>query len=171
MFQRRYVPALRFRWLTACYDPVVERWPAMRRLREVVVTALDLSAGLRVLELGCGPGRLAVEIKRRRPDVTIDALDGDPAILQIARRNAAAAGVTIGFHEADITRLPDMGPYDRVYSTLVFYHLSPAGKHEALAAAGAARLLRKRALDGNVAHCLRHDGSVCLSALKHRGAL
>ncbi len=132
MSKDRYVPALRFRWLTALYDPLMERWTAAKPLRQAVLHALDLGPGLRLLELGCGPGRLAIEIKRRRADVTIDAVDGDPEILEVAWRNAAAAGVEITFHQADITRLAVAGPYDRVYSTLVFHHLSPAGKLRAL---------------------------------------
>jgi ubiquinone/menaquinone biosynthesis C-methylase UbiE len=132
MPEDRYVPALRFRWLTMLYDPLVERWTAANRIRQAVLEALDLKPGLRLLELGCGPGRLAIEIKRRWPSVTIDALDGDPTMLRIARRNAAEAGVEIRLLGADITRLPVAGPYDRVYSTLVFHHLSPAGKQETL---------------------------------------
>lgn len=127
-----YVPALRFHWLTALYDPLIERWTPAGLMRGAVIEALDLRPGLRLLELGCGPGRLAIEIRRRWPDLTIEALDGDPAILDVARRNAARAGVEIVFRRADITRLPDLGIHDRVYSTLVFHHLSPAGKRSAL---------------------------------------
>lgn len=128
----RYVPALRFRWLTALYDPLMERWTAAKPIREAVLRALDLRPGLRLLELGCGPGRLAIEIKQRHSDVTIDAVDGDPEILEVAERNAAAAGAKISFRQADITRLAVTGTYDRVYSTLVFHHLSLAGKLQAL---------------------------------------
>ncbi len=128
----RYVPALRFRWLTALYDPLMERWTAAKPLRQAVLHALDLGPGLRLLELGCGPGRLAIAIKRRHPDVAIDAVDGDPEILEVARRNAAAAGVRIAFHQANIMRLVVNGTYDRVYSTLVFHHLSPSAKRQAL---------------------------------------
>jgi len=138
MKPERYVPALRFRRLTAVYDPLVERWTAARRIRRAVLEGLRLRPGLRLLELGCGPGRLAIDIKRRWPTVTIDAVDGDPEILQVARRNAAEAGVEIAFFEDDITRLARPDPYDRVYSTLVFHHLSPEGKREALVAARAA---------------------------------
>lgn len=42
MTQDNYVPALRFRWLTALYDPLIERWMAASQLRQVVVEALDL---------------------------------------------------------------------------------------------------------------------------------
>ena len=129
---RDFTPALRFRWLTALYDPLMERWTAARSLRETVIEALDLRPGLRLLELGCGPGRLAIEIKRRWPTVMIDALDRDPDILRVARGNAAAAGVDITFREADIAALSSLGPYDRAYSTLVFHHLKPEAKLDAL---------------------------------------
>lgn len=135
MVEDHYVPALRFRWLTALYDPLIERWGGARRVRQAVLEVLDPRPGMRLLELGCGPGRLAIEIKQRWPGVAIDALDGDPQILAVAHRNAQVAGVEIAFREADITRLPDLGFYDRVYSTLVFHHLRPSGKREALAAA------------------------------------
>ncbi|MDI6772942.1 MAG: class I SAM-dependent methyltransferase [bacterium] len=101
MTDARYIPALRFRWLTRLYDPLLERWTASTQMRQAALEALDLGPGLRLLELGCGPGRLAIEIKRRQP--------------------------------TDITRLPELGTYDRVYSTLVFHHLSMPGKQAALA--------------------------------------
>lgn len=152
-----YVPALRFRWLTALYDPLIERWAGGRRLRHSVVEAMGLAPGLRLLELGCGPGRLAIEVKRRFPEVTIDAVDADPAILRVARHNAAEAGVEVAFHEADITRLPDLGHYDRICSTMVFHHLSPAGKREAL---------------GAVRHALAPDGAFVVGDFgRPRGAL
>lgn len=127
-----YIPALRFHALTRLYDPLIERLMAMARVRAAVIGALDLRAGLRLLELGSGPGRLAIEIKQRHPSVDIDAVDADPAMVEQARRKAQAAGVTIDVIEGDITKLPDLGRYDRIYSTLVFHHLKPDGKRRAL---------------------------------------
>lgn len=128
-----FIPALRLRILTRVYDPLMERWTAAAQVRRAVIDALDLHPGLRLLELGCGPGRLAIAIKKRNPESMIDALDADPEILVVARRNAADAGVDVRFHQADIARLPNLGPFDLVYSTLVFHHLLPEGKREALA--------------------------------------
>jgi cyclopropane fatty-acyl-phospholipid synthase-like methyltransferase len=105
---------------------------AMARVRAAVIGALDLQPGLCLLELGSGPGRLAIEIKQRHPSVDIDAVDADPAMVEQARRNAQAAGVAINVIEGDITKLPDLGRYDRIYSTLVFHHLKPDGKRRAL---------------------------------------
>lgn len=135
----RYTPALRFHWLTRLYDPLMERWSASRRLRAAVIAGLDVAPGLRLLELGCGPGRLAVEIKRREPGVVLDAVDVDPRMVERARRNALAAGVEIAVRQGDITALREDVTYDRIYSTLVFHHLSPPGKEAALA--GARRML------------------------------
>jgi ubiquinone/menaquinone biosynthesis C-methylase UbiE len=129
-----YVPALGFHWLTALYDPLIRSWSAAARLRRSVIAALDLRPGMRILELGAGPGRLAIQIKRAHPNVTIDAIDIDTRMVASARRNASTAGVDITFREADMTRPPDLarGTYDRVYSTMTFHHLLPEAKEHAL---------------------------------------
>lgn len=132
MDESEYIPALRFHWLTRIYDPLIERWLATAPMRAAVVEALDLRPGMRVMELGCGPGRLAVEIKRRHPGVILEAVDADPEMIAMAHQNAVQAGVEITFHEADITRLSSLVRYDRIYSTLVFHHLRPEGKWFAL---------------------------------------
>ncbi|HEY3249041.1 MAG TPA: class I SAM-dependent methyltransferase [bacterium] len=137
---RSYVPALRFEALSRVYDPLMERWPAARRMRAAVIAALDLCPGLRVLELGCGPGRLAVAVKRRHPSLVVEALDADPAMIARARELARESGVDVDFREADVARLPTQGPFDRIYSTLVFHHLSPG--HKVAALAEASRVLR-----------------------------
>jgi ubiquinone/menaquinone biosynthesis C-methylase UbiE len=129
-----YVPALGFHRLTAIYDPLTRVWGATRRLRASVIAALDLRPGLRLLELGAGPGRLAIEIKRAHPEVAIEGIDIDTRMVASARRNAHRAGVEIAFREADMTCLSelDIGSYDRVYSTMTFHHLHPDAKQRAL---------------------------------------
>jgi ubiquinone/menaquinone biosynthesis C-methylase UbiE len=132
-----YVPALGFHWLTALYDPLVRSWTGATRLRASVIEALELRPGMRLLELGAGPGRLAIQIKRAHPEVTIDAVDIDRRMVSAAQRNAATAGVDIAFRAGDMTCLPDFAArsYDRVYSTMTFHHLAPDAKLEALAVA------------------------------------
>ncbi|HEX5063720.1 MAG TPA: class I SAM-dependent methyltransferase [Kofleriaceae bacterium] len=133
--RKAYVPALGFHWLTALYDPLIRSWSAAARMRRAVIDALDLRAGLRILELGSGPGRLAIQIKRGHGEVTIDAVDIDERMVASAKHNAAGAGVDIEFREADMTCLAEHGTYDRVYSTMTFHHLMPDAKYDALAAA------------------------------------
>jgi SAM-dependent methyltransferase len=55
------------------------------------VDALRLPPGSPVLEVGCGPGLLAVELARR--GLIVDATDHVEAMLDRARRTAAGAGV------------------------------------------------------------------------------
>lgn len=42
------------------------------------------------LDLGCGPGDIPVELVRRHPAARVEALDGAPAMLDLARAKAAA---------------------------------------------------------------------------------
>ena len=134
MTRGRYVPALGFHALTALYDPMIRAWSAAAQMRAAVIDAMALEPGMRVLELGAGPGRLAIDLKRRHPDVQVDAVDVDPRMCARAQRNAQLAGVTVTVEQADMTCPGDLdGTYDRVCSTMVFHHLTPAAKPAAMA--------------------------------------
>ena len=120
-------------WFTGAYDPLTARWPAGNKMRATVVDALDLKPGMRLLELGCGSGRLAIQIKRDHPDVEITAVDGNSDIMKVAKSRAGQAGVNIDFVLGDFTTCPLEGIYDRVYSTLVLHHLNLEAKQEVFA--------------------------------------
>lgn len=130
-----FVPALGVHWLTALYDPLTRLWRAPSRIRASVIGSLALEPGMRILELGAGPGRLAMQIKHAHPDVRVEALDIDPRMVARARREAARRGVDVAFRGGDMTSLEVGDRYDRVFSTMTFHHLSPDAKHAALAAA------------------------------------
>ena len=56
------------------------------------VADLALPPAARILEVGCGAGLLAVELARR--GYVVEAVDTSPAMVDLARGHAAAAGVT-----------------------------------------------------------------------------
>jgi SAM-dependent methyltransferase len=57
---------------------------------EMVVAAFGIGPGARVLDLGCGPGTVAIPLSRLGAAVV--AVDPDPAMLSEARRLAASRG-------------------------------------------------------------------------------
>src|SRR5512140_506084 len=84
-----------------------------------------------VLELGCGPGRLALAFANVAASVT--AVDISPAMLRVARENAAAAGAeNVHFETLDEFRLGE-AQFDLVNATLVFHHVPPRDGYSLIA--------------------------------------
>ncbi len=131
--REEYLPALRYRWLTAFYDPL-QRWIFRESaFKSQLVQRAHIKNGQRVLDLGCGTATLTVLIKQRHPGAEIFALDADPAVLKIARVKAAKADVKIAFQQGLASRLPyPDGSLDRVLSSLMFHHLQPEQKRAAM---------------------------------------
>lgn len=120
----RYIPALRFRWLTPFYDPVL-RW-GMREvgIKRFLVEQMALFPGMCVLDLGCGTGTLTIMLKQLNPDVEVTGIDGDPEVLAIAREKATEAGVSVRWDSGLAYHLPYAdSSFDRVVSSLVIHHL------------------------------------------------
>lgn len=139
--QAGYVPALGYQWLTGLYDPVM-RWTMRERtFKELLVQGMRLAPGQRVLDLGCGTATLTLMLKAACPDAEVVGVDGDPAVLALARAKAARAGVSLELDEGLATALPYAdSSFDRVCSSLLFHHLPPDAKRHA--AAEAWRVLR-----------------------------
>jgi ubiquinone/menaquinone biosynthesis C-methylase UbiE len=129
-----YVPALRVRWLTPLYDTLVGLTTRERTFKGRLLSQADVRPGMRVLDLGCGTGTLAIWLKRRVPGATVVGLDGDPDVLAIARGKAARQGVEIELRQGVSYALPyPAGAFDRVLSSLFFHHLVPDQKRRTLA--------------------------------------
>ena len=87
-------------WSLGDYAAAGDRWAdASVRLAEA-----HAKPGLDVLDLACGPGPFAVAAARNGANVT--ALDAAPALLDLARKRATAAGVAVEWIEADMTAVP-----------------------------------------------------------------
>jgi ubiquinone/menaquinone biosynthesis C-methylase UbiE len=133
----RYVPAAGRGVFTPLYDTV--NAVAMRQGRwrpRLVERALGSGAPLRILDLGCGTGEMALAIARVSPDVKLIGVDGDADVLERADAKARVEGIELELHEAlaDRVPLPDAN-VDCVVSTLMFHHLVPSAKRAALAEA------------------------------------
>lgn len=81
---------------------------------DLIWRLLDLRAGMSVLDLGCGHGRIANRLAARGCIVT--GLDFSPAFLDRARADAAALGVKVDYVLDDMRDLPWTGRFDRALS-------------------------------------------------------
>jgi len=73
--------------------------------------------GARVADVACGGGWSSIAIARAYPHARVDGYDVDEASIDLARANAAAAGVAdrVAFHVRDVSLDPaPAGPYDLV---------------------------------------------------------
>jgi ubiquinone/menaquinone biosynthesis C-methylase UbiE len=131
--QTRYIPALRFRSLTRFYDAVLNTVLKEERFKRRLVEQASIEPGHRVLDLGSGTGTLTVMLKQAQPLAEVLGLDGDPEVLEIAGRKAAAAGLEVEFRQGMADAPPfEAGRFDRVVSSLVFHHLTTDQKQRAL---------------------------------------
>lgn len=131
----RFVPALGFRALTPLYDRLIALALDEATLKRRLVEQARIETGMRVLDLGCGTGTLALLIKQMHPTARVIGVDVDPEVLAIAQRKAEHAGVEVEWLEAgaDGANIAD-GSLDRVLSTLMLHHLALDEKQRALEA-------------------------------------
>ena len=100
---------------------------------DAVLTVLGAYLGRRftVMDLGSGPGSLAVRILERFPQARVTAVDFDPVLLKIGREASKASGKHIIWVDADIgsagwtEQLPH-SRYDAVVSSTALHWLDRA---------------------------------------------
>jgi Methylase involved in ubiquinone/menaquinone biosynthesis len=117
------MPKLLWNLYALCYDRIVELLPYQEMLDEVV-TALDLSPGMRVLDAGCGTGALAERLAAKHPDIELVAADLSPSMLKRARarRDWPASFKFVEGNIDDVLAGDERG-FDRIASVNVIWTL------------------------------------------------
>ncbi len=87
----------------------------------------ELSASGTAVDFGCGPGDIAIRFARAFPDWRVEALDGSPAMLKLARSALERAGLASRIALREV-RLPldeaPRTPRDLVFSNSLLHHLA-----------------------------------------------
>lgn len=124
-------------WDATTYDRVAD---PMTRWGTAVLDRLPLDGDERVLDAGCGSGRVTELLAERLPNGRVIALDASPSMVAAARERLARFGEGITFAVADLGQpLPiEAASLDAVVSTATFHWVPD---HDALFR-GLARALR-----------------------------
>lgn len=114
-------------WDAPTYDRVSD---PMYRWGGAVLGRLELAGAERVLDAGCGSGRVTEHLLERLPDGHVVALDGSPSMLAEARERLAPFGDRVEYVLADLAApLPLDDPVDAILSTATFHWVAD---HDAL---------------------------------------
>ena len=95
-------------------------------LREGRFFISHLKPGMRILDVGCGPGSISISFARCFPYITIVGIDIDQGQITQARDAARHQGLdNIEFHVADVYALPfESESFDAIFAHTLFMHLA-----------------------------------------------
>jgi tRNA (cmo5U34)-methyltransferase len=98
--------------------------PRYDEMLEALIAAIPFPAdqAIRVIDLGCGTGTLALQIRRKYPRSRITCLDFADNMLQLARAKLASEK-DIRFEQADFNTYAFKEAYDVAVSSLALHHL------------------------------------------------
>lgn len=134
MSTEKYIPALKYHWLTTLYDPILDITMPERKIKSYLINEADFKPEQRVLDFGCGSLTLSILAKKTHPATEFVGVDVDKKILQIAREKGRHEGVNVPVIHYDGSVLPFKdSSFDHVMSSLVFHHLTTEQKASALA--------------------------------------
>jgi trans-aconitate 2-methyltransferase len=143
-------------WDAATYDRVASpqaRWGA------AVLDRLPLRGDERVIDAGCGSGRVTELLAELLPEGSVVALDGSPAMVEEARVRLARFGDRVQYIVADLGQpIPLTEPADAVLSTATFHWVPDHGalfRHLAAVLRPGGRLVAQCGGAGNVASIKR----------------
>ena len=124
-------------WDAGTYDRIAD---PMHRWGVAVLDRLPLAGVERVLDAGCGSGRVTEALLERLPRGSVVAVDASAAMLDEARRRLARFDDRVTYVQADLGQpLPIAEPVDAILSTATFHWIPD---HEALFANLAAIIRR-----------------------------
>lgn len=95
-------------------------WPYTKEFFRTI----DLSGPLKMLDVGCGSGDMALRLADFYPNqLQYTGVDFDPAVVEIARQKLSGTGINAQFEVLDIEKsLPENGPYNLVYCRFLLSH-------------------------------------------------
>jgi len=117
--KRTFFPATGWDWALPIYDPLANLL-GVKAICSELIELLELAAGERFLDIGCGTGTLLVLIRQFHPSVSVVGLDPDPKALARAAGKARRAGVEVHLDRGFADQLPYAdASFDRVFCNIL----------------------------------------------------
>ena len=133
MEQAKYIPALRFKWLTPLYDFLINLTMPEKKIKQALIEAANIPAGVKVLDFGCGTATLTMMVKEIYPDAKVTGIDVDRKIVDRAIQKIKEKKLGIFLLVYDGKQLPfQRNAFNRTVSCLVFHHLDTETKQKSL---------------------------------------
>lgn len=132
MSKGKYIPALKYNWLTGIYDWFIRTFMPERKFKGALIENASIQNGYSVLDFGVGTATLSIMASQANPNAVYKGLDIDEKILGIARKKVDAANAPVQLVKYNGGKLPfEDQSFDRVISSLVIHHLTTEQKQEA----------------------------------------
>jgi trans-aconitate 2-methyltransferase len=142
-------------WDAVTYDRIAD---PMARWGGMVLDWLELRGDERVLDAGCGSGRVTEQILERLPRGHVVALDASAAMVEQARHRLARFGDRVEFVVADLAvGIPIGGSVDAILSTATLHWIADHDavyRNFAVVLRPSGQLAAQAGAPGNVAHVL-----------------
>ncbi len=134
MEQTKFIPALRFKWLTPLYDFFISITMPEKKIKQVLISDAYIYPCTKLLDFGCGTATLTIMAKQSSPETKVTGIDIDTEILDKATKKIKEKKLDIFLLDYDGKHLPfQRNAFDRVISCLVFHHLNTDIKQNMLA--------------------------------------
>lgn len=141
MDDRKSIDAYDLPARVASYDADMDvMHPNRRKMVEIMLEVLPSAndAPATVLDLGVGTGFVAQQLLKRFPRVRVVAVDGAPAMIDLARTRLADLASRVDFHTGDFRKLREIAAareLDAVVSAFSLHHLSREDKFDVVSQA------------------------------------
>ncbi len=123
MNNSKFIPALRFHWLTGAYNAVVGQFMPERRFKNALISRAQLTGHEDILDFGVGTATLSLMLKKVLPSLNITGIDIDEKMLNIAKSKTIGSNLHLLLYDGDKLPFGDEN-FDRVVSSLVIHHLT-----------------------------------------------
>ena len=131
--QQQFIPALKYKPLTGLYDFLVGIKFPEKKIKLALLEQGDLKNDFAVLDFGYGTATFLILGKKQYPKMNFSGLDVDDEILKIAGTKIEKENINVELVRYDGSHFPITDKlFDRIFSTLVFHHLSTKNKKNAL---------------------------------------